>query len=46
MAQNMVNKMLNRAWIKHEEILHGGTLVLIMDDKPSPWATHPLRLYK
>lgn len=33
------NKVLNRAWIKHEEILHGGTLVLIMDDKPSSWAT-------
>ena len=32
-------KVLNRAWIKHQEILNGGVLVLEMSDKPSLWGT-------
>lgn len=30
-------KVLDRAWIRHWEILRGGTLVLEMGDKPSEW---------
>lgn len=32
-------KVLDRAWIRHGEILSGGTLVLEMGDKPSSWGT-------
>ena len=30
---------LDRAWLTHEEIAHGGTLVLQMGPRPSGWAT-------
>jgi predicted alpha-1,2-mannosidase len=29
---------LRRAWLRHDEIIHGGELVLKMGDKPSQWA--------
>ena len=29
---------LNRCWLKHEEIINGGTLEFVMGDKPSDWA--------
>lgn len=32
-------RTLKRAWIKHEEIRNGGTLILEMGDKPSSWGT-------
>lgn len=32
-------KPLNRAWLTHDEIAHGGTLVLHMGPHPSRWAT-------
>lgn len=32
-------KPIDRAWLTHDEIVHGGTLVLQMGSKPSGWAT-------
>ena len=32
-------KPLNRAWLTHDEIVHGGVLVLQMGPRPSGWAT-------
>lgn len=32
-------KPFNQAWISHQDILNGGTLVLEMDTKPSAWGT-------
>ncbi|HEU5066580.1 MAG TPA: glycoside hydrolase domain-containing protein, partial [Sphingomicrobium sp.] len=32
-------KPLGRAWLAHDEIVHGGTLVLHMGSRPSRWAT-------
>ncbi|WBO21040.1 GH92 family glycosyl hydrolase [Sphingomonas abietis] len=32
---------LDRAWLRHEEIAHGGMLVLHMGPKPGAWGTAP-----
>ena len=32
-------KPLNRAWLTHDEVVRGGTLVLHMDSRPSRWGT-------
>ena len=32
-------KPLNQAWFKHSDIKNGGTLKLIMSEKPSDWGT-------
>jgi len=37
-------KRLDRAWIRHDEITAGGTLVLEMGASPSGWATRPENL--
>jgi predicted alpha-1,2-mannosidase len=33
---------LNRAWIDHQELMNGGTLVMEMSDKPSDWGSKQL----
>jgi predicted alpha-1,2-mannosidase len=33
-------KPLDRAWLTHDEVVHGGTLVLHMGPRPSRWARH------
>jgi len=33
-------KPLQRSWLTHDEIVHGGTLVLHMGSRPSRWATN------
>jgi putative alpha-1,2-mannosidase len=32
-------KPLTRAWLTHDEVVRGGTLVLHMGPRPSRWAT-------
>jgi putative alpha-1,2-mannosidase len=37
-AAELNGKPLNRAWFRHSEIAHGGTLILTMASRPSGWA--------
>jgi len=39
-AAALDGRPLNRAWLTHEEIVQGGTLVLRMGSRPNRWATH------
>ena len=34
------DKPLDRAWLRHKEIIDGGRLVLTMSNKPAHWAEH------
>ncbi len=40
-AATLNGKPLDRAWISHDEVMAGGTLVLRMGPKPGRWATAP-----
>jgi putative alpha-1,2-mannosidase len=35
-------KQLDRAWIRHEDIMSGGSLILVMGNKPSAWGSRNL----
>jgi len=36
-AATLNGKPLERSWLRHREIMAGGTLVLTMSDKPGRW---------
>ena len=41
MAATLNGIPLKRAWLRHEEIVNGGSLVLTMSDKPGTWPDGP-----
>jgi predicted alpha-1,2-mannosidase len=41
-AATLNDKPLDRAWLRHSEIVSGGRLVLVIGNKPAHWAEHNL----